>query len=94
MAHRKWKEAKQLPGTAGPGNMLGCCLIFFHFLGPSTQSALYTYTLPPHYLTSTPFNMNGGKEDKGSGELPKCPKFVTFAVLLIVRVLRVTEGRW
>ena len=32
MAHRKWKEAKQLPGTGGPGNMLGCCLIFFHFL--------------------------------------------------------------
>ena len=32
MAHRKWKEAKQLPGTAGPVNMLGCCLINFHFL--------------------------------------------------------------
>ena len=32
MAHRKWKEAKQLPGTAGSGNMLGCSLIFFHFL--------------------------------------------------------------
>ena len=32
IAHRKWKEAKQLPGTAGPGNMLGCCLIHFHFL--------------------------------------------------------------
>ena len=32
MAHRKWKEAKQLPGTAGPGNMLGCSLICFHFL--------------------------------------------------------------
>ena len=32
MAHRKWKEAKQLPGTAGPGNMLGCSLISFHFL--------------------------------------------------------------
>ena len=32
MAHRKWKEAKQLPGTAGPGNMLGCYLIYFHFL--------------------------------------------------------------
>ena len=31
MAHRKGKEAKQLPGTAGPGNMLGCCLISFHF---------------------------------------------------------------
>ena len=32
MAHRKWKEAKQLTGTAGPGNMLGCSLISFHFL--------------------------------------------------------------
>ena len=32
MAHRKWKETKQLPGTAGPGNMIGCCLIYFHFL--------------------------------------------------------------
>ena len=32
MAHRKWKETKQLPGTAGSGNMLGCCLIYFHFL--------------------------------------------------------------
>ena len=27
-----WKETKQQPGTAGPGNMLGCCLICFHFL--------------------------------------------------------------
>ena len=32
MAHRKWKETKQLTGTAGPGNMLGCCLIYIHFL--------------------------------------------------------------
>ena len=32
MAHREWKEAKQLPGTAGPGNMLGCCLISSYFL--------------------------------------------------------------
>ena len=32
MAHRKRKETKQQPGTAGPGNMLGCCLISFHFL--------------------------------------------------------------
>ena len=32
MAHRKWKEIKQQPGTAGPGNMLGCCLLSFHFL--------------------------------------------------------------
>ena len=32
MAHRKWKEIKQQPGTAGQGNMLGCCLLSFHFL--------------------------------------------------------------
>ena len=32
MAHRKWKETKQPPGTAGPGNMLGWCLVSFHFL--------------------------------------------------------------
>ena len=32
MAHRKWKETKQQPGTAGPDNMLGCCLVSFHFL--------------------------------------------------------------
>ena len=32
LPHRKWKGIKQQPGTAGPGNMLGCCLIYFHFL--------------------------------------------------------------
>ena len=32
MAHRKWKETKQLPATAGPGNTLGCSLVSFHFL--------------------------------------------------------------
>ena len=32
MAHRIWKENKLLPGTAGPGNMLGTCLVSFHFL--------------------------------------------------------------
>ena len=32
MAHRKGKETKLLPSTAGPGNMLGCCLNSFHFL--------------------------------------------------------------
>ena len=32
MAHRKWKANKQEPGTAEPGNMLGCCLNYFHFL--------------------------------------------------------------
>ena len=32
MAHRIWKETKQQPGTAGPGNMPGCCLVSSHFL--------------------------------------------------------------
>ena len=32
MAHRIWKETKQHPGTASPDNMLGCCLVSFHFL--------------------------------------------------------------
>ena len=32
MAHRKWKEVKLQPETAGPGNILGCCLLSFHFL--------------------------------------------------------------
>ena len=32
LPHRKWKQIKQQPGTAGPGNMLGCCLICFHFM--------------------------------------------------------------
>ena len=32
IAHRKWKETKLQPGTAGPGNMLGSRLVSFHFL--------------------------------------------------------------
>ena len=43
LPHRKWREIQQQPGTAGPGNMLGCCLIFFHFLWgkQSTRTVLY-----------------------------------------------------
>ena len=29
---RIWKETKQEPGAAGSGNMLGSCLVSFHFL--------------------------------------------------------------
>ena len=32
MANRKWIETEQQPDTAEPGNMLGCCLNYFHFL--------------------------------------------------------------
>ena len=31
LPYRKWKEIKLQPGTSVPGNMLGCCLIYFHF---------------------------------------------------------------
>ena len=33
MSHRKWKETKQQPGTAGQGYILGCCLVSLRFLG-------------------------------------------------------------
>ena len=32
IAHRIWKETKQHPCKAGPDNMLGSCLVSFHFL--------------------------------------------------------------
>ena len=32
MLHRKQKETKQQPGTAEPGNILGCCLVSLRFL--------------------------------------------------------------
>ena len=32
MSHRKWKETKQQPGTAGPGDILLCCLVSLFFL--------------------------------------------------------------
>ena len=32
IANRIWKETKEEPGTDGPGNMLGCCIVSLHFL--------------------------------------------------------------
>ena len=46
MAQKKFKETKQEPGTAGPDNMLGCCLISFHFL----WAILSTSTVHMFYL--------------------------------------------
>ena len=43
MAHRKWKETKQEPGTAGPGNMLGCCLLSLRDGEVPTQKELSSY---------------------------------------------------
>ena len=45
MAQRKWKDSKQQPGTAGPGNMLGCCLIYFHFLWAILSTSTVVYKL-------------------------------------------------
>ena len=32
MSHRKRRETKQQPGTARPGKILGCCLVYLFFL--------------------------------------------------------------
>ena len=47
IAHRIWKETKQRPGTAGPDNMIGCCLVSFHFLWAilSTSTVMHPPTL-------------------------------------------------
>ena len=52
MANRKWKETKLQPGTAGPGNMLGCCLVTFHFLWAilCPQAVQFDYIIPSIYL--------------------------------------------
>ena len=47
MAQRKWKDTKQQPGTAGPGNMLGCCLISLHYCGENYLRALYKHPSSP-----------------------------------------------
>ena len=56
ISHRKWKETKQLPGTARPGNMLGCCLNSFHFMWvihSSSSNLLNILTpFPPSLRTS------------------------------------------
>ena len=48
MAHRIWKETKHEPGTVGPGNILGCCLVCFHFLwAVLSTSTVYVLHLWP-----------------------------------------------
>ena len=45
------QETKQQPGTAGPGNMLGSCLVSFHFpwaiLSTSTVDLYFVAILAP-----------------------------------------------
>ena len=72
MAHRKWKEAKQEPGTAGPGNRLGCCLISFHFL-------CYIHSIRPvlfHFVPRITLHSRLVKSDSFIKHSPKevCPR--------------------
>ena len=46
MSHRKQKDTKQQPGTAGPGNILGCCLVSLCFL-----CDIHSILLPTYYST-------------------------------------------
>ena len=59
MSHRQWKETKQQPGTAGQGNILGCCLVSSCFLcdiHPECETPL----AKRGYM-----DMDGDKERKG-----------------------------
>ena len=44
MSHRKREETKQQPGTARPGNILGCCLVSLCFL--CVFDYIYNFTFP------------------------------------------------
>ena len=52
LLHRKWREIQLQPGTAGPGNMLGCCLIYFHFLWGKLSTRTVQCTVPETVLSS------------------------------------------
>ena len=70
MAHRKWKEIKQQPGTAGPGNMLGCCLISFHFLGAIRPVQCLVFK---HFLFGavSKFNLSWLKDGRPVHKMPR-----------------------
>ena len=84
MANRKWKGTKQLPGTAGPVNMLGSCLVSFYFLWAilCPQAVLQFRNVVVLYI---PAKLNHSQNvahayfwqnifDKDSGRA-KCPSF-------------------
>ena len=55
IAHRKWKETELQPGTAGPDNMLGSCLLSFLFLW-----AIH----PIRHVQRSPFNRSSVSNTK------------------------------
>ena len=58
MANRKWKETKQLPGTAGPGNMIGSCLVSFHFLWHPMSAGCIDFDDRGHAVNQLSFTEN------------------------------------
>ena len=67
MANRIWKEAKQQPGTARPGNRLGSCLVSFYFL----WAILSTSTVPEKPLKESARKFQEGKVVGGVPEKPQ-----------------------
>ena len=70
MSHRKRKETKQQPDTAGPGNILGCCLVSLRFLW-DIHSIHPVENVEKHWVPEirklpgkrTPFLLVGTKKD-------------------------------
>ena len=84
MAHRKWKEAKQLPGTAGPGNMLGCCFISSHFLWDIHPIRPVKPFLKP-FLKPKLLHQNRGPDNNlATGRWPEGKIMIRFATLLLI----------
>ena len=74
MAHRKWKDTKLQPGTAGPGNMIGCCLFSFHIL--------WAILCPQAVLSSCVFSLpvaHGDSDVPHSGTSPSTKQITTAA---------------
>ena len=57
MSHRKRRETKQQPDTAGPGNnILGCCIVPLISCATSTPSTLYSFIFTPVRVIYLPLN--------------------------------------
>ena len=70
IAHRKWNLSSSL-GTAGPGNILGCCFVSFHFLWA---------ILWPHPVLSNSCSFSNKQQTKIVSQCPECTaeNFTTF----------------
>ena len=76
MAHWILKETKQQLGSAGTGNMLGCCLVSFHFLWAILS-------------TSTVLTGLHGEDDEHAGHDPRAVVVLELEAQLHGEVVRV-----